>query len=124
MSGGTATDPKKAGSVDLTKIGPTGSSGHKSDPGLGSAVGVGPPEDLGETRRRIAYILLGILAAIIAVELVYAMIFSGSCFLDKETCQSGDAAYKLILDAIGPVFTAMIGLVGSVVGFYFGSQSK
>ncbi len=39
-------------------------------------------------------------------------------------CANAKDAYAIISAAMGTVFTAMIGLVGSVVGFYFGSQKQ
>jgi uncharacterized membrane protein YeaQ/YmgE (transglycosylase-associated protein family) len=122
MAGATKDNENKVEALDLTKVGIPDPALPRSDTGPGSPARAGPPEDLGKTRRGIAYLLLAMLGAIIAVELIYAMIYSASCFVDAKSCAAGTAAYQLILDGIDPVFTAMIGLVGSVVGFYFGSQ--
>lgn len=77
---------------------------------------------LGKTRESIAFRLLWLLAAIVAGYLLVSVIFSQACWQSSE-CDIKDA-YAMAAGSFATVFAALLGLVGSVVGFYFGSQSK
>lgn len=77
---------------------------------------------LGKTRESIAFRLLWLLAAIVAGYLLVSVIFSQACW-QSSTCDIKDA-YAMAAGSFATVFAALLGLVGSVVGFYFGSQSK
>jgi hypothetical protein len=61
-------------------------------------------------RRRIAYTLLSLLGAVIGVGLVVVFI--------PDTVDLQRAK-----DLLGLVLTPMVGLVGSVIGFYFSAQT-
>jgi hypothetical protein len=62
------------------------------------------------TRRRLAYALTAILAAVVAVALAVL-------FLEQAV------ELRRAKDMIGLVLTPIVGLVGSVVGFYFGART-
>lgn len=102
--------------------GATDTSGDK-----GSPIGVSPPFNLDGTRRDIAFILLGMLAAIILIIVLSSSIMAVSCWFGAKpdgTCPQAQASLGVLTSVFGTVFTAMVGLVGSVVGFYFGSQKQ
>lgn len=77
-----------------------------------------------KTREKIAYLLLAILIGVIAIITLVALIYSASCWFSAAQCAAAQKALPILTDAIQPVFTAMIGIVGSVVGFYFGSKES
>lgn len=87
----------------------------------GTVVGLGEPTFVG-TQRRIAFMLLWIMIGVIAITTVMSLGYSVRCSIDGAACVTNSAALKLLNDSLSPIFTAMIGLVGSVVGFYFGSK--
>lgn len=78
---------------------------------------------LDTTRKRIAFFLLYIMAGVIALVALVSLIYSADCWLNGSKCTQAEGALNLLNSGIAPMFTAMIGLVGSVVGFYFGSKS-
>jgi len=80
------------------------------------------PYDADRTREKIAYFLLYIMLGIIVVLLFVALIYSARCWVNAGMCTRSEAALTILTTAITPIFTAMIGLIGSVVGFYFGSK--
>jgi hypothetical protein len=81
--------------------------------------------DIDRTREKIAFILLGILAAIILIEVLAGGIFAADCWTQAgDNCSKVQASLGILTGVLGMVFTAMVGLVGSVVGFYFGSQKQ
>ena len=91
----------------------------------GSVAEVTAPKrlDIDETRQQIAFILLWILGGIIVLEAIGGACFAGDCWLFGR-CDRASTAFGLISSSMGAIFTAMVGLVGSVVGFYFGSQKQ
>lgn len=80
--------------------------------------------DLGNTRKRIAYFLLWILVGVIVVIVLVSVVFSVRCWINPDTCTPAATALNILTSNVAPVFTAMVGLVGSVVGFYFGSRQS
>lgn len=74
------------------------------------------------TRKKIAYFLLWIMIGVIVVVVLVALMFSVDCWLNTSRCEPAKDALAMLTSSIAPVFTAMVGLVGSVVGFYFGSK--
>ena len=78
--------------------------------------------ELGQTRKEIAYRLIYIMSAVIAAYLLVSLIFAQSCWM-SSTCSVKDA-YGMAAGSFATVFTALVGIVGSVVGFYFGSKSE
>jgi hypothetical protein len=121
------------GVIDLTTVAPVqpasgaaGGTGGASPDSRGTATGVSG-YTLDKTRQLIAFFLLGILALIVLVQVIGSAVFAGDCwFFDhvKGSCPQAQASLGVLTSALGSVFTAMIGLVGSVVGFYFGSQKQ
>jgi hypothetical protein len=78
---------------------------------------------LDSTRKRIAFFLLFIMAGIVALVAIVSLIYSAGCWLNGSRCTQAEGALTLLNTGISPMFTAMVGLVGSVVGFYFGSKA-
>lgn len=96
--------------------------------GSGGASAGGSPaalEDysLDSTRKRIAFFLLYIMSGIVALVALVSLVYSADCWLNGSKCTQAEGALTLLNSGIAPMFTAMVGLVGSVVGFYFGSKS-
>jgi len=89
--------------------------------GPGGAAGVVENPDV-NTRKRIAYFLLWILVGIIVIVVLVSLAFSWTCWVDEAKCTPASTALSILTTSISPLFTAMVGLVGSVVGFYFGSR--
>jgi hypothetical protein len=92
-----------------------------SGTGPGGAAGVVDSPD-GTTRRTIAYFLLWIMVGIMLIVVLASLVFSVNCWVDGTTCARATTALNILTSNISPMFTAMVGLVGSVVGFYFGSR--
>ncbi len=109
--------------IDLTLVG--GRSAGAA-PDKGSPTGVEPSRSIDATRERIAYILLGTLGAIVALQAIAGIVFAADCWGSggKESCDLAKSSLGLVTNTLSTIFTAMIGLVGSVVGFYFGSQKQ
>ena len=80
--------------------------------------------ELDRTRKQLAYRLLWILIGIIAIIMLMSVIYSVRCWTTNKTCGDATQALGILTGAASPIFTAMVGLVGSVVGFYFGSKSS
>jgi hypothetical protein len=80
--------------------------------------------DLDETRKQLAYMLLWIMIGVIAVLMLVSLVYSVRCWLNAGTCPAANDALGILASHVSPVFTAMVGLVGSVVGFYFGSKQN
>ncbi|SRR5258708_2918635 len=75
-----------------------------------------PPETT--VRARIAYLLLGFLGG--ALVLSFAALFTTFFFSTKDQATAWGNA-KDLLEVVVPTLTT---LIGSIVGFYFGSQSQ
>jgi len=71
-----------------------------------------PTQDQERVRGQLALWLVGLMAAIALLSLLFVMVAS-----DKD---KGDAV-KAVLQV---VFSPIIGLVGTVTGFYYGQKSK
>jgi hypothetical protein len=100
-----------------------GPSGNRGGTGSGGSPAAVEDYSLDSTRKRIAFFLLYIMAAIVALVALVSLIYSGDCWLHGTKCTQAEGALTLLNSGIAPMFTAMVGLVGSVVGFYFGSKS-
>lgn len=93
-----------------------------STPGASETlVGLGANVTLDGTRQEIAFRLIMILAIVIGAYLFISLIFSLSCWT-SHTCTVQES-YNMSAASFTTVFTALIGIVGSVVGFYFGSKT-
>jgi lipoprotein signal peptidase len=98
------------------------SAAESNESGAETPVAVEPTKILDATRKGIAYFLLSILVGVILLQVISSTVFAVSCWANNNTCANSNAALQMIVGASGAIFTAMVGLVGSVVGFYFGSQ--
>ena len=118
-------DLQPAPSIDdaetALSLGNVPAASNAASGGTGGATGV-ESVDLGNTRKTIAYFLLWILVGIIIVVVMVSLVFSVNCWLNADKCTPASTALSLLTSSISPLFTAMVGLVGSVVGFYFGSR--
>jgi hypothetical protein len=106
----------------------TGAGTASGAAGTGTGTGGSPTavEDysIDSTRKRIAFFLLFIMAAIVALVALVSLIYSVGCWRGGTAqCTQAEGALTLLNTGIAPMFTAMVGLVGSVVGFYFGSKA-
>ncbi|MEA3011481.1 MAG: hypothetical protein QOD42_26 [Sphingomonadales bacterium] len=110
---------------DGTDAAPPGGAGAGAGgtAATGTAVAV-QPYDPEETRKNIAYFLLWIMIGVIVAVVVVALMFSVDCWIHTDRCEPAKDALEMLTGSIAPVFTAMVGLVGSVVGFYFGSKER
>jgi len=93
--------------------------------GGGGEGGDGQIEDysIDSTRKKIAFFLLYIMAAVIALVALVSLFYSANCWMfGGDKCTQATQALTLLNNGVAPMFTAMVGLVGSVVGFYFGSR--
>jgi hypothetical protein len=125
-------NPPPPQTISLSTIGPSSGGGASSSgPGAATAVSVSPDYSLDKTRQYIAFALLGILGLIILVELISSTVLATGCWNTAKpdgtgvmACPQAQASLGVLTSVLGTVFTAMIGLVGSVVGFYFGSQKS
>lgn len=99
-------------------------------PDAGATAGAPPPADaqiedysIDSTRKKIAFFLLYIMAAVIALVALVSLFYSANCWMfGGDKCTQATEALTLLNNGVAPMFTAMVGLVGSVVGFYFGSR--
>lgn len=91
-------------------------------PGTETLVGLGANVTLDGTRREIALRLIAILGIVIGAYLFISLIFSLSCWT-SNSCTVQES-YNMSAASFTTVFTALIGIVGSVVGFYFGSKTQ
>jgi|688.fasta_scaffold133744_4 hypothetical protein len=77
------------------------------------------------TRSKLATFLVGILAGtIIASFTLIIVLLSISILVDDKKTSSFDKTSALAKELITVIFTAQIGLVGTALGFYFGSKSN
>ena len=88
----------------------------------GTVTGLGDYGSFSNTQRLIAFMLLWILIGIIMVIVIVSLAYTTQCVVAKSPCTQAKDALDLLNKSLSPIFTAMIGLVGSVVGFYFGSK--
>ncbi len=96
----------------------TAASGSPGD--RGSPAGL-RRTSLEDTRERIAWMVLATLAGVILLDALVSALLAQGCWTYGR-CDRASAALGLLTTTLGTIFTAMIGLVGSVVGFYFGSR--
>jgi hypothetical protein len=109
---------------DLTEINPAPS--NAAAPGdivkPPTEVPYDPAPDREKVRALIALLLLGALFAVIILVVLAGILTAYSCHT-KEACTPETADLKSIRAIIELVLTPLIGLVGAVTGFYFGSGS-
>ncbi|MDQ2859853.1 MAG: hypothetical protein M3T55_03810 [Pseudomonadota bacterium] len=121
MGDGVQPAAYETGPHSLLAIKPQGSPNPAS---MGVPDGVQSGLKLEQTRANIAYALLAILFLVVAFEVLSGAALSGACWTWGSYCKQANASLSMIASSTQPIFTAMIGLVGSVVGFYFGSKSQ
>lgn len=95
--------------------------GEQSRPPTVTRVGA---RSVNDTREAIAYLLLGTLIGVVVFEAVFSVVIGGSCWRSGACTDRDSQAIGLVTTTLQPMFTAMVGLVGSVVGYYFGSQKN
>lgn len=81
----------------------------------------GPEQE--KARAKLAYILLAVLVGLVVVQVITGVIGAVDCFLSPN-CADAKNALALMNTSISQTFTPIVGLVGSVIGFYFGAKSK
>lgn len=87
-----------------------------------TSLAVGADKTLSATREAIAFRLITLLGGVVGAYLFISLIFSLSCWTSNNcTVQE---SYNMSAASFTTVFTALIGIVGSVVGFYFGSKTN
>lgn len=97
--------------------------GSPSSDNIGSPEGVRSGLKLEQTRANIAYGLLAILLLVVLFQVISSAALSSGCWVWGSYCPQAEKALSMITSTTQSIFTAMVGLVGSVVGFYFGSKS-
>lgn len=117
---------ESAAPVDLAKVGiSSGNQGQPPTPPITNTLqSVSKPFDLGEVQQKIALRIIWVLIAIVACIFLISVILGGWCFYDKAQCVAAGNALDLVVGKTKDIFTAMLGLVGSIVGFYFGQRSE
>ncbi|MFN5302689.1 MAG: hypothetical protein ACK5C9_08610 [Pseudanabaena sp.] len=77
------------------------------------------------TRSQLATLLVSILSrTIIASFSLVVVLLIMSIFIDEKKTSSFDKTSALVKDLITLILTAQIGLVGTALGFYFGSKGN
>lgn len=74
------------------------------------------------TRGYITYALLGTLLLVILFLVAVGALLARDCYV-QSSCASAQASLGIITGIMNIVFTPIIGLVGSVIGFYFGAKT-
>lgn len=82
------------------------------------------PFQFSKTQQQLAFRLLWVMIGVIFVIVASSAVYSATCFADGRQCASATSALSIITNSLSPIFTAMVGLVGSVIGFYFGSKQQ
>lgn len=132
VTGGSATtqtgipvpNPAPAAALDINAVVTPGTP-ETASPAAQTPAGTEAYDlKLAYTRESIAFFLLWITAGVIGAAAVATVVFSGWCWLNVRSCQAAGTALDLLSRNMSQYVTAMIGLVGSVVGFYFGSNSR
>jgi hypothetical protein len=78
-----------------------------------------------KTRSDLATILVTILSQTILASFFLILVLLGiSIYVDDKKTASFEKTSALAKELITVIFTAQIGLVGTALGFYFGSQSN
>ncbi|KMO12300.1 hypothetical protein [Methylobacterium platani] len=95
-------------------------------PAIGTAISVqenyNPGRDQERARVRIAYILLAMLGLAVCCILAVGSYLALTCYAGR-TCGEAKEAFALLGSTVGLIFTPIVGLVGSAIGFYLGSKS-
>jgi hypothetical protein len=119
------TDPEvNQQPIDLQAIRPTSLADPKTAPSATSVTSAGSLND--QTRTYIAYALVALLAALVLFHFFQSTQLSSVCRVGAKQalCMVETQAFLLAAKETQNIFTAIVGLVGSVVGFYFGQKSN
>ncbi|QRE74270.1 hypothetical protein [Methylobacterium aquaticum] len=115
---------REAGSIVLKTIGDDAPT--EGPPTIGVATSVqgnyDPGRDQEKARVRIAYVLLAMLGLAVVCVLATGSYLALTCYAGK-TCGEAKEAFALLSGTVALIFTPVVGLVGSAIGFYFGSKS-
>ncbi|KPF62380.1 hypothetical protein IP88_14855 [alpha proteobacterium AAP81b] len=116
------TDPTAP--IDLSAIRPTSTADPNTSPTATSVTRFGSLND--RTRTYIAYALVGLLAALVVFHFIQSLQLVSACHAATAAtlCKVEIDAFTLAAKETQNIFTAIVGLVGSVVGFYFGQKSN
>jgi predicted small integral membrane protein len=76
-----------------------------------------------QTRGWIAYALLAALFVVVIFLMIAGAIVAKGCYYSTDACAASKSTLEILTTITGLVFTPLVGLVGSVVGFYFGSKA-
>ncbi|MCY7333130.1 MAG: hypothetical protein LH649_10845 [Pseudanabaena sp. CAN_BIN31] len=82
--------------------------------------------DIEKTREKLANFLTYTLAGTIGFSfvIIVALTIMSGFFVDEKKTSSFDKTSALAKDLIVTILTSQIGLVGTVIGFYFGSKGN
>lgn len=121
------TDVPPSRPIVLSDVKPSSIAPDPSE-NKGTPTSLGGTTSLDGARQVIAYILLAALIAVIAFSAVASAIYASPCLRSgpgmAEVCKQAQSGGENVGKTMGVILTAIIGLVGSVVGFYFGSSQK
>ncbi len=81
-----------------------------------------PGRDQEKARVRITYVLLAMLGLAVVCVLAVGCYLALTCYAAKA-CSDAKDAFALMSATVALIFTPIVGLVGSAIGFYFGSKS-
>lgn len=115
---------REASSIVLKTIGDDTLTDRSRTIGVPTAVqdNYDPSRDQEKARARIAYILLAMLGLAVACVLVIGSALALTCYAGK-TCGGAKEAFALLSATVALIVSPIVGLVGSAIGFYFGSKS-
>jgi len=81
-----------------------------------------PAQSREQMRGWIALALVGLLIFVAIYPLAVGSYFAVSCG-GGTPCQDNSASFKFLIDVFDKLLAPLIGLVGSVIGFYFGEKA-
>ena len=76
-----------------------------------------------KARANLAYILLAVLVGLVVVQVIAGVIGAFECYTSPN-CASAKDSLAVMNTALGQTFSPIVGLVGSVIGFYFGAKAQ